>query len=210
MAGRCHILRCLLFSGLLVCGSTALTQPAPGGSARSVFSLFPIDASCVCVKTKSQTATVASREATIRGRVFQIFMDKATKHEIFRVDVGSPDVKWWNYGVATEGDFNGDGVQDYAWYGGDDTSDVEYVFLSSQGSHRRLDVYKTMEREWARRFPAGPRLQFHRDVGDSLTKESLHRSSGALTLQGVVTTIKGKSQQDHPLRVSESNFAFSK
>lgn len=210
-ARQYYILRRLLFSSLmLVSGLPPLAQSTPGRSARVVFDLFPIDASCVCVDTKTDTATVTSREATIRGRVFQIFRDKATKRGIFRLDVGSPDVKWWNYGVAAEGDFNGDGVQDYAWYGGDDTSDLKYVFLSSEAGYQRLDVYKTIGKEWARKFPTSHRLQFSSDSGDSLTKESLVRSSGALTLEGVVTIFKGGSQQDHLLRISESAFVFSK
>jgi hypothetical protein len=104
------------------------------------------------VRTKSETATIQGAKITSRKKVYQVFRDKQTKAELFRVEIGDTQMTWWNYGITEEDDFNGDGVPDYAWYGGDDTSQEEYVFLSSDSGYRRLDVYKTMQREWARTF----------------------------------------------------------
>jgi hypothetical protein len=67
----------------------------------------------------------------------------------------------WHYGIAAEGDFNGDGLPDYSWYGGDDTGEELYLFLSSDSGYKRIDLLKTIEAAWQRRFNKPPP-----DLGD--------------------------------------------
>jgi len=61
-------------------------------------------------------------------------------------------VKTWVYGIVDEGDFNEDGIPDYSWYGGDDTGEEEYLFLSSATGYLRVDIFKTARQAWKRKF----------------------------------------------------------
>lgn len=85
---------------------------------------------------------------------------------MFRVRVGtyvsSEPEKWWNYGIADERDFNGDGVPDYSWYGGDDTGFEMYLFLSRDGRFERVNILKTVATAWQQRHRKSPP-----DFGDS-------------------------------------------
>lgn len=79
---------------------------------------------------------------------------------MFRVRVGTyvswePE-KWWNYGIADERDFNGDGVPDYSWYGGDDTGFEMYLFLSRDGRFERVNILKTVATAWQQRHRKSP------------------------------------------------------
>ena len=94
------------------------------------------------------------------------------RRELYRIAVGSyqngEGDQLWNYGIANEGDFNGDGVPDYSWYGGDDTGDEMYLFLSSDNGYKRVDLLKTVEAAWQRRFNKPPP-----DLGDIEDKYTL-------------------------------------
>ena len=127
------------------------------------FPLFRMDHSCDCVKAKKVTKTV--RAAEIRtgkpgasgglSGLLPIFLSDRTS-ELFRIEVGRDYggqlVKLWNYGIAEEADFNGDGKPDYSWYGGDDTSSGAAFFLSTADGYQRIDVLKTAKAAWRRRY----------------------------------------------------------
>lgn len=109
----------------------ALSQ---GTTRPQSFPLYRMDKSCLCIKTKKQTPTLKATEITIRNSVFQVFHSRSVQQrELFRVNIGTANhplaSTWWNYGIADEADFNGDGVPDYAWYGGDDTGFAMFLFL---------------------------------------------------------------------------------
>jgi len=103
---------------------------------------------------------VESREVTRHGRVFQVFLKRGTSQELFRVDLGQaggPETpRLWNHGLAVERDLDGDGQTDFSWYGGDDTSEVMYLFLSSPNGYRRVDVIKTVQSAWKVRHHTAP------------------------------------------------------
>jgi hypothetical protein len=89
--------------------------------------------------------------------VYQVFWTRTDpKRELFRIEVGDysngKGAQLWNYGIANEGDFNGDGLPDYSWYGGDDTAVRMYLFLSSSTGYKRVDLMKTVEASWRQRF----------------------------------------------------------
>jgi len=125
------------------------------------FILYPMDRGCVCIKTRKTTGTVRATEIRA-GRLahqvaYQVFWSRTLpKRELFRVAIGGyyngQGDQWWNYGIVDEGDFNGDGLPDYSWYGGDDTGGVSYLFLSSSSGYKRVDIEKTVEAAWKKRF----------------------------------------------------------
>jgi len=141
---------------LLVAALCAWAQPSNSPTPFE-FQLYRSDETCYCVNTKPETLTIRASEK-ISGKIaVQIFSPRnRPEQELFRVRIGeyfgSDMVKWWNYGIADEGDFNGDGKVDYAWYGGDDTSFVMYLFMSSDHGYAKVDVLKTLEAAWKRRF----------------------------------------------------------
>jgi hypothetical protein len=122
--------------------------------------------------------------------IFQVFWSPTTPtQELFRVRVGTlvgqDPVKWWNYGLCDEADFNGDGKPDYVWYGGDDTSFELYLFLSSSNRYQRIDVLRTVQAAWQR--------QFHKKAPDlaatgeyALGNTILERSKAGLALLATV------------------------
>src|SRR2546422_1187188 len=141
---------------LLIASVCAWARPS-NNPTRVEFRIYRIDEGCVCINTKAETSTIRASEKVIGERAVQIFSPRnSPKQELFRVRIGkfsgSDMVKWWNYGITDEGDFNGDGTVDYAWYGGDDTSFVLYLFMSSDHGYAKVDVIKTLEAAWKRRF----------------------------------------------------------
>lgn len=168
-----------------------------------------MDKTCACIRTRFDTPTIQGSKITNKKIVCQVFRDKRTKAELFRIEVGDTETTWWNYGIATEGDFNGDGIQDYAWYGGDDTGDEMYVFLSSDSGYHRLDVHKAMEREWARSFhSAAPDFG---EVGGPYSLQDvrfLRDATGLSLLADAIPFLHPEARARH-LRVVSSNFVFT-
>ena len=58
----------------------------------------------------------------------------------------------WSYGLVLEKDMNNDGTLDYVWYGGDDTGQRLLWFLSKDDHYECIDVYKSAEAAWTKRF----------------------------------------------------------
>ena len=141
---------------LLIMAMCAGAQPSNNASPVE-FHLYSVDKGCICIRTTAETSTIRASEKTLGKIAVQIFSARNSPgQELFRVRIGefhgSDMVKWWNYGIVDEEDFNGDGTVDYSWYGGDDTSFVMYLFMSSGHGYFKVDVLKTLEAAWKRRF----------------------------------------------------------
>ena len=105
---------------LFLCLAAVLLSPALYAQepARKVFDLFPHNKACACTKPLQKVPGLVWIERREGSRLFQIFQDSQTRQELFRFEVGNKIegewVKWWVYGIAAHGDFNGDGVRDYS------------------------------------------------------------------------------------------------
>src|ERR1039458_1141787 len=105
--------------------------------------LYQKDTGCVSNNAKNGPKFITATETRVGKSMYQVFWSHTEpKREVFRVKVGTfvgQDVlKWWNYGIGDEDDFNGDGVPDYTWCGGDDTGFAMYLFLSSNRPYQRF------------------------------------------------------------------------
>lgn len=106
---------------------------------------------------KHHTAHVVSREERDGKKVYEIFSRRGVQDgELFRVRIGSyvgnEVVKDWSYGLVAERDLNGDGKLDFVWYGGDDTGQRLLWFLSAAHGFRCVNLFKTAEAAWRRKF----------------------------------------------------------
>lgn len=157
-----------LFSGAVLL--TALSAQPP--ATRDLFPPRPV-------------CQLPSKEIRVGRAIFQVFADGKSGQELFRIRVGwlsgKEWLKWWKYGVMNCGDFNRDGVLDYSWYGGDDTSQEHYLILSTPSGHRIIDIEKTFEKEWVRqRGGKAPDLP---DLHESfLHKVTIHWAPNQITL----------------------------
>jgi hypothetical protein len=135
---------------------------------------------------------------------------------MFRVSigviVGTERVKFWNYGVVDERDFNGDGLPDYSWYGGDDSGQAMYLFLSRKNSYTRVDILKTLKAAWTGRFHS--KAPYFENVADhyDISTLALERSGSRLVLIANIDQIPEsaadleKRFETIVLRVEESAF----
>jgi len=108
---------------------------------------------------------VPSKEVRVGREMFQVFSDGKSGKELFRIHIGRLHekewLKLWTYGVRNCGDFNRDGVLDYTWTGGDDTTNDSYLILSGRGI---IDLAKTFQQAWTRQY--GGKAPAIGDVGD--------------------------------------------
>jgi len=121
--------------------------------------------------------------------------------------IDSEWLKWWRYGIAAQGDFNGDGLEDYSWYGGDDTSREEYVVISSPQGYRKVDIDATFERAWKRQYPTkepefGP-------LGRFTAAERIERNGETVTLVAAVNTLEMQRSRTYRLQVDDKSFVFA-
>jgi hypothetical protein len=182
-------------------------------NGKTIFELFPGDRKCVCIRTRSETPRLISKERRVGNRIFQVFSDRKTSQELFRIEVGrridKEDVKFWNYGIAAQGDFNGDGVEDYSWYGGDDTSDEKFLILSAETAYRKVDIYATFAREWTRRYRT--KAPDFRDGGNDwyLRDEMIELVEGLPILSSKPSSRLQPTGPVRTLRVEPNNFVFA-
>lgn len=167
---------------------------------------FPVDSSCSCVRTHSNTKKLTSHEVVIGNRTFQVFTDKYTKREAFRFEVAFRNAALLTYGIAIVDDFNSDGLADYSWYATDDSADEMYIMLSSKADYRKLDVYKTIKAEWKRRFPRSL-LHFTSD-SDALVSLVLINRAGKLALKATIEPFQSRSR--HTLNIPETDFVYTR
>lgn len=155
--------------------------------------------------------TVVEEQVTDREKVFDVVRGKQTGQELFRVHIGVPHLTWWRHGVTGEADINLDGKTDYGWYGGDDTSEVMYAFISSRRGYRKVDVILTFQRAWTRQRPdEKPLTDAHLTSGDQLRDIELTRDSHGICLQGVVDRSMQRGEpRSYPIAVHEPDFVYT-
>ncbi len=155
--------------------------------------------------------TAVENTETVGDAVFTVVRDKKTEHELFRVRIGAPGVTWWNYGVTGEGDLNRDGKTDYGWYGGDDTSEVRYAFISARKGFRKVDVDETLKAAWKRDHPREePLLDIHSvGVHDWIEEARMTRSTRGLLLEGNAVRDRNDDKKRSPVRVSQQDFVYT-
>ena len=181
------------------------------------FILYPMDKSCVCINALKTTKTASATEVRV-GKVahqvvYQIFWSRTTpRRELFRIVIGGysngQGDQLWNYGIASEGDFNGDGLPDYAWYGGDDTGGEMYLFFSSENRYKRVDVLKTVEAAWKQRFKKPAPDLSDSDSGYCVSKVVLERSTTGIVLHAAVPYPASEGQREGTYRfdIAQENF----
>jgi hypothetical protein len=158
----------------------------PMWSETARFALFVPDMTCSCIRTTKQTKTIIASEMESGEFIYQVFKSVDAGQEMFRASIGlivdAERVKFWNYGIVDGQDFNGDGLPDYSWYGGDDSGSAMYLFLSRKKSYLRVDILKTLKAAWTRRFHSkAPNFENVADEYD-LRALVLERSGGKLVL----------------------------
>jgi hypothetical protein len=181
------------------------------------FDFFPPDSNMGRTDLKQDETHTARPKTLKRGQqYYQTILDKRTGRELFRVLVGTDEATWWVYGLVQEADINGDGIPDFCWYGGDDTSELKLLVLSSLSGYWKVDVNKTLQREWRRRFPS-ERLENGDGTDDPDTSElKLIRASEKILMQAVVTStffdpkIDDMKTYVHQLRVPAARFVYVK
>ncbi|HWX54461.1 MAG TPA: hypothetical protein VN176_07700 [Verrucomicrobiae bacterium] len=209
------ISRVVVLLAAVVCGSVAAqpwnapgVQPSDGTSAE--FRLYRPD-----IKTRKQTKTVAASELRSGGVIYQVFRSRSGQQdELFRVAVGEaggPNApKLWNYGIVDEADFNGDGLPDYSWYGGDDTGFAMYLFLSSDHGYTRISLTNTLEAAWKQRFHTdAPKLD-NVDGDYSIGNVRLKRVPSGLVLVANVgrSDSDGKRKKAYLFSIAQQDFRF--
>ena len=176
------------------------------------FVLYQKHNGCVAYNADRDTKFPNSTETSNGKSIYQVFWSPTTPtQELFRVKVGKfvgqDPVKWSKYGVCDEGDFNGDGTPDYAWYGGDDTSFELYLFLSSGNRYQRIDVLGTVQAAWQR--------QFHKKAPDfaatgeyALGNTILERSPAGMALFATVEhqSVAGVAEGTFRFRIGQADF----
>jgi len=203
---------------LFVVATTAVlsTRAAGAYQPRSIeFELYPADSNMGHTNLIYDETATARPVLVRRGtHVFQLLINKRTGRELFRVDVGTTEGTYWVYGLVREADFNGDGIPDFSWHGGDDTSDKNLAVLSSPNGYKKVDVEATLLGEWRRDFRTDPPAESRTD--DPIFSDmKLVRKSGRLLLQGVVrytdiSRTDGIKHYEHLLRAKEQHFVYLK
>jgi len=184
----------------------------------SVIELYPIDKACACIMTLTSIPGIQFFERIVGREIYQVFQDRRTGRELFRFSVGSRqrggDLKYWRYGIAVRGDFNVDEVEDYAWAGGDDTSEALYLLLSSSAGYRKIDIIATFEAAWRQTYrSANP--DFALILGPVvLGTITLERGASGLILAGRASNADGLASPSEfkflpaRLRVRETEFVI--
>ena len=165
------------------------------------------------VPTAKETRTVTSSETTSGQTIYQVFYSKTgQRRELFRARIGgvidSEHVKFWNYGIAKEDDFNGDGSPDYFWYGGDDSGDAMYLFVSSRNGYTKVDIYETLKAAWNQRFKTKSPEWANVDADYSIGEIAIERSATGLVLVATVEPgpLNTVEKESYEFRIRPSDF----
>jgi hypothetical protein len=99
-------------------------------------------------------------------------------------------------------------VTDYSWYGGDDSSDRKFLFLSRGKTYRNVDLYKTVQAAWSKQLRTkAPELDtFAVGCDQSLGDIAMERSGSSLTLVVNVEDPCGLQKEKLTFRISQSAF----
>lgn len=182
------------------------------GQASSLqFPLYKVDDSCACIRTKKETKTALAVNVIVGKSVYQVFKQRTKPdRELFRIEMGavvnSQVLTRWNYGIADEGDFNGDGLPDYSWYGGDDTGDQMYLFLSSSNGYERINVYKNLQIAWTRQFHSQAPDFTSPDPENQITDIHIERVGSKLSLVATIENQAVQPNEQHVLRIERNSF----
>ena len=176
------------------------------------FVIYQEDNGCVAYNADRDTKFPSSTESSNGKSIYQVFWSATTPtQELFRVKVGKlvgqDPVKWWNYGICDEADFNRDGKPDYVWYGGDDTSFELYLFLSSGNRYQRIDVLSTVQAAWQRQFHT--KAPSFAATGEyTLGDTKLERSPAGLALLATVEhrSVAGVAEGTFRFRIRQADF----
>jgi hypothetical protein len=184
---------------------------AYGQSSLSQFPLYKVDDSCSCIRTKKETKTARAVNITVGTSVYQVFHERTKPdRELFRVKIGevvnSQVLTRWNYGIVDEGDFNGDGLPDYSWYGGDDSGDEMYLFLSSSNGYKRINVYKTLQVAWTRQFHTQAPDFTSPEPENQITDIHIERIGSKFSIVATVENQAVQPTEKHVLRIERISF----
>lgn len=138
--------------------------------------------------------TVRSERVQKGSRIFERYMQRQSGRELFRVCVGDQESILWRFGITAEGDFNGDGRIDYAWYGGDDTASMHFLFLSCDGGYCAFDLTSSLAAAYERKFRGRALDLAANDY--STTRLTIQRSQEGLIVSAYITGLSAK-----PLRI---------
>jgi hypothetical protein len=94
--------------------------------------------------------TLRAQRITKEKSIYESYIEKGSGRELFQVRIGDTESQLWRFGITAEGDFNGDGRLDYAWYGGDDTASEHFLFLSCQRGYCGYDISRSFAVAYAR------------------------------------------------------------
>lgn len=183
--------------------------------AADTFEVFPADQTCACVRLLTSHRFLRAEERRVGERIVQVFLNKTTGKEEFRVSIGTvfdtEELKLWRYGLAVARDLNRDGVEDFSWYGGDDTNHHHFLFLSSPAGYRKIEINATFARKWHRL--TGQRVDFH-SVGDTVFLRNIvveHAAEGLSLVAEMGTTLPAPSaRQPRRLRAYEPEFIIAR
>lgn len=119
--------------------------------------------------------------------IYERYIQKNSGQELFRVHIGVRESILWRFGITAEGDFNADGRIDYAWYGGDDTASVHFLFLSCDGGYCAFNLTASLAVAYARKFRVkAPDLEAN---DYSTMRLTIHRVQGRLSISAYVAAL---------------------
>jgi hypothetical protein len=165
--------------------------------------------------SKKRTATVVAREVRHHGDIEQVFYSRTQLgKELFRVSIGDYDsqgaIRCLYCGILDEIDLNSDGKPDYSWVGAwNDTNDAQILFLSSNSGYHGIDILKTVEDAWVRRFHTDA-PEFMELAPDYFIARVVFENSSAGRLLAVSLQKNGVAPDKDPniirFRIPESQF----
>ena len=210
MKAHAPLVQILLFVALLCCGTPGHSQSKP--VSFDIFSSKTLGRSDL---THEETRTARPRVIKRGKQFFQVFTDKRTGRELFRIFVGTDEATYWVYGLIQENDYNGDDIPDFCWHGGDDTTNENLILLSSPSGYVRVDINQSLQREWTRQFPSNPLKDLNEaDTTADVTEVRLVRQSGKLFLTALISDTdifkENVKTYTHRVRVPESRFVYVK
>jgi hypothetical protein len=148
----------------------------------------------------TENHTVTCDETWEGDNLFLLCRNNKDDHEMFRKLIGDRHVKYRNYGISEQKDFNGDGKPDFALFAETGTTRQFLLELSSPKGYRRVDMTKTIGRYLHRRQRETANVSDLKDV-------RLIRSGHSLTISATVVLSAGKETRTR-ITIPESDFVW--
>ncbi len=149
-------MRKMIFAVLMMFISNSLTAQTTKNEIRT--RLFGQEQRCKLPGKKTHPKFIVEKDHRIGNRLYQEYWSKdEPARKLFSIAYGTYYKKdglltYWFASMKDECDMNGDGIPDYMWYGGDDTSQEEWLFYSVGQEYKSVDLYKTAEQAWLKQF----------------------------------------------------------